>query len=142
MEPAVNTNTNTVTATNGQTYNISPSDYFYNADLQVTITCGDVSETFNIYLQGYYKSDAISTNPNQTSLIMNVSKLSTANTLDIADMIQNASSQQVATYGFSSTIKYSSDTSGTVSLFLSNSSNGAAAGAKASHSDKSEPAEM
>lgn len=127
MEPEVDTQTNKVQASDGQTYNLTPTDSYYTAILQVTIKCGEISETFDIYLQGYYKSDNISTDPDTTSIIMTVSKLSTANTLDIAEMISSGTSQPVATYGFTSTVKYDGDTSGTVSLFLSSASNGMAA---------------
>lgn len=126
MDPAVNTDTNTVQASDGQKYNLTPTDSYYTAILEVTIKCGDVSETFDVYLQGYYKSGNINTDPNTTSIIMTVSKLSSANTLDIAQIIDSGSSQSVATYGFTSTVKYGGDTSGTVSLFLSSASNGIA----------------
>lgn len=124
MDPPVDTDSNTATDASGNTYDLTPTDTLYTAILQVTISCGDVEDVYNLYLQGRYKSAA--TSSSSTQLMLSVQKLSTANTIDITDLFTARGSQNVAQYGFTSTEKPTSDTSGTVSMFLSSSSNGLA----------------
>lgn len=122
MDPIVDTNTNTVLDENGVEYHLTASDTFYTAQLKVTISCGTSSETYNIFLQGYYKISDTDDIDTDTSLMMTVERLSTANTLDITELATSKASQPVARYGYTTTEKQTSDTSGKVSVFLSSAS--------------------
>lgn len=124
LDPITDTSSNTCVY-DGVTYYMTPSDSYYTAVIELTVSCGEVSQSYELYLQGYYKSESI--DPGTSSCSMNITKLATANTLDIKTLFGTSEKYPVATYGMttSSVFTPSSQTAptGTVSLFLSSSNN-------------------
>lgn len=111
----------------GETYNLSPSNAYYCARMNVTISCGSmVSETYDIVLSSYFNPSGIS-----GDLVANmvVTPLPSANTLNIRSIFESSRTEDVASYLFLTNSKVGSS-SGTVSVFLSSSNNGVVAGSR------------
>lgn len=129
MDPIVDTSTDTVTY-NAVEYPLLPSKMTYSVDLEITLSCGDVSSSFPFHLEGYYKTDAVvSGTTTGLQAIMTVTQ--TANNFRIegnGGLLSATDPTEIATYDFTTTSKTSADTSSRVYLFLSSSPSGVTAG--------------
>ena len=125
MDPEVDPSTDTVVF-NGVEYTLLPSNITYKVDLQITLSCTDGSSTtFPFHLEGFYKTDAISSG--STSGIVGILTLNTvANDLRLdgpTGLLETRNIRQlIATYDFTTTSKTSADKSSKAYLFLSSSS--------------------
>ncbi|MCF0237090.1 MAG: hypothetical protein HUK24_00710 [Sphaerochaetaceae bacterium] len=124
----VDTTNDTVKGPNNTTYKLLPSEKLYNASIKITISCGTTSQTYEVPLSGYYKSNT--TYNTKSICLLNVSKYATANSVDIKSLYTSGTSSKasIAKYSLTtSTEKYSSGkptekTLGYINLVLSSSS--------------------
>ena len=123
----VDTDTDTVLGADGTTtYNLVSSDSYYTAQIRISITCGSVTDTYDVYLNGYYKSsNTYSGDTSTISSTMNLTRLVTANAVDIETLFNaNASTTtDIATYNYA-TNTVSGTNTGCVYFFLSSASSG------------------
>ena len=127
MDPVVDTSTDTVVFA-GVEYPLMPSNVTYKVDLQITISCSDGgSQTFPFHLEGFYKTDAISSGLT-TSIqpILSVTSTPSSQRIDGASGLLATRNKptQIASYDFTTTSKMSADKSSKVYIFLSSSSTG------------------
>lgn len=87
----------------GSTYQIVPSDSYYIACLKVSVDCGDASDVLFIYFNGYYKPSTVPSSSTGSIIPnMNITKLSSANTIDIREFLSTQNLQaDIASYVFS-----------------------------------------
>lgn len=125
MDPEADTSTDTVVF-NGVEYPLLPSNITYNVDLQITLSCTDgSSSTFPFHLEGFYKTDAISSGSTSGTVgILTVNTIANDFRLDGATGLIETRNvrQQIAKYDFTTTSKTSADKNSKVYLFLSSSS--------------------
>lgn len=124
----VDTTTDTVLGEDNVTsYNLISSDSYYTAQVKLTVTIGDVSDSFDVYLNGYYKSSnaASGAGSNGYYSTMNISRLASANSVDIKTLFNanEATKTDVATYNYT-TNTVSGTKSGKVYFFASSVSSG------------------
>lgn len=137
----VSRETNTVADTHGNTFNLASSDEnYYKALIQFTITydkkigntwTNGITETYIVELKGTYNPTTTDQESDFTSNIistLNVSRLSSADNLNILSLLESGTRTPVGSYHFRAANMGGNDTTRTFSLFLSSSGNGTVAG--------------
>ena len=137
----VSRETNTVADTHGNTFNLASSDEnYYKALIQFTITydkkigstwTNGITETYIVELKGTYNPTTTDQESDFTSNIistLNVSRLSSADNLNILSLLESGTRTPVGSYHFRAANMGGNDTTRTFSLFLSSSGNGPVAG--------------
>ncbi len=124
----VNTTNDTVYGADDTTlYNLIATDSYYTASVKLTLTVGTVSESFDVFLNGYYKASDAATPASSSGLYssMNVTRLATANAVDIKTLFNanEATKVDVATYNYT-TNTLEKARAGTVYFFASSVSSG------------------
>lgn len=125
----------TVLGADGTTYNLSPSNSYYSAHLEVSISYKKNGTTeyvemgsYDLYLNGYYKSSDASSgnNDGDTYSNINFTKLATADSIDIKTLLNSGTTTKtdVATYTYYTNSIQNYTANGNVYFFLSSVNSG------------------